>query len=482
MAWLLAFVFAFIAGVLAMFLFLHWEDRKRAIGKLQALKDRLQTLETAEAGRAKLQMERDAIAKTYLTLRKRVAGLANADEEKDRVLAEARAYVEKFNRKQEQMEKEQGDLEKSLTVMRTELRQLSEDTSVLEMGFYKSRYSYSTSAAFQKALDANVAHQKEMLATQRAATVSDDNPTAASACRLLLRAFNGECDAAISKVRYNNIAAMENRIRKAFDQINKLGAPQACQISVEFLDLKVQELQLTHEHALKVQAEKEQQREIKEQMRQEAIAARELEKATQDAEAEERRRRLALERARRELEQAAKEHLSESLLAELQAKAAELERQLAEAHANKERAISRAQQTKSGHVYVISNIGSFGDNVFKIGMTRRLDPMDRVWELSDASVPFDFDVHAIIYTEDAPALESEFHRRFSDRRLNMVNQRKEFFHASIDEITEVVRERCGDIELTLIAEAAEFFQSESQRRENGMPLLSQRQMVLGGVR
>jgi hypothetical protein len=108
--------------------------------------------------------------------------------------------------------------------------------------------------------------------------------------------------------------------------------------------------------------------------------------------------------------------------------------------------------------------------------------MDRVWELSDASVPFDFDVHAIIYTEDAPALESEFHRRFSDRRLNMVNQRKEFFHASIDEITEVVRERCGDIELTLIAEAAEFFQSESQRRENGMPLLSQRQMVLGGVR
>jgi hypothetical protein len=144
----------------------------------------------------------------------------------------------------------------------------------------------------------------------------------------------------------------------------------------------------------------------------------------------------------------------------------ELEQLVAEAHTNKERAISRAQQTRSGHVYVISNLGSFGTNVYKIGMTRRLDPMDRVWELSDASVPFDFDVHAIIYTDDAPGLENELHRRFTTRRVNMVNERKEFFHATIDEIAEVVRERCGDIELTLAAEAAEFLQSAAYWREN----------------
>ena len=150
-----------------------------------------------------------------------------------------------------------------------------------------------------------------------------------------------------------------------------------------------------------------------------------------------------------------------------------------EAHAARERAISRAQETKSGHVYVISNIGSFGDGIYKIGMTRRLDPMDRIWELSDASVPFDFDVHAIIYTDDAPGLENELHRRFADRRLNVVNQRKEFFHASIHEIAQVVRQRCGDIELTLIAEASEFLQSEAHRRHNGLPLLANRQIANG---
>lgn len=136
--------------------------------------------------------------------------------------------------------------------------------------------------------------------------------------------------------------------------------------------------------------------------------------------------------------------------------------------------MSLAQQTRSGHVYVISNIGSFGTHVYKIGMTRRLDPMDRIWELSDASVPFDFDVHAIIYTDDAPGLESELHERFADRRINIVNERKEFFHVTIEEIAKVVRERCGDIELTLAAEAAEFLQSEAFRRENGKPLSGQR--------
>jgi hypothetical protein len=157
---------------------------------------------------------------------------------------------------------------------------------------------------------------------------------------------------------------------------------------------------------------------------------------------------------------------------------AELEAMVAEAHAAKERAISRAQQTRSGHVYVISNIGSFGTNVYKIGMTRRLDPMDRIWELSDASVPFDFDVHAIIYTEDAPGLENELHQRFAERRINMVNQKKEFFCVSIDDIAQVVRERCGDIELTLVAEAAEFIQSEAFRRDNGNAIGAHRHFAL----
>lgn len=123
---------------------------------------------------------------------------------------------------------------------------------------------------------------------------------------------------------------------------------------------------------------------------------------------------------------------------------------------------------------MISNIGAFGENIYKIGMTRRKEPEDRVSELSGAAVPFDFDIHALIRTDDAPALEAELHRRFTDRRVNVINERKEFFHVTMDEIATVVRERCGDIELTLVAEAAEFYQSEACRKAKQMPLLSQR--------
>jgi hypothetical protein len=267
----------------------------------------------------------------------------------------------------------------------------------------------------------------------------------------MLRAFNGECDAAIAKVKYNNVNVMVSRIRKAADAINKLGGVMSCRLNPRYVDLKLRELFLVHEHQEKVFEEKEEQRRIREQMREEEIALREFEKAQREAEKEEQRYEDALERARAEVESAAGAKQEK-----LRLKVEELERRLAEAHERKERAIARAQMTRSGHVYVISNIGSFGEHVYKIGMTRRLDPMDRIRELGDASVPFQFDVHAIIYTEDAPALENTLHRRFGGRRINRVNERKEFFRATIDEIADVVRENHGEIELTRMAEAEEF--------------------------
>lgn len=131
-----------------------------------------------------------------------------------------------------------------------------------------------------------------------------------------------------------------------------------------------------------------------------------------------------------------------------------------------ERAISRAQMTRSGHVYVISNVGSFGEDVYKIGMTRRLDPMDRVRELGDASVPFRFDVHAIIYSEDAPTLENKLHKKFHHRRVNYINHRREFFRVSLDEITKAVHEYHGEIEFTLLAEADEYRKTVAFFKEN----------------
>jgi hypothetical protein len=137
---------------------------------------------------------------------------------------------------------------------------------------------------------------------------------------------------------------------------------------------------------------------------------------------------------------------------------ADLERRIAEAE-EKKRALSMAQQTRAGNVYVISNIGSFGTNVFKIGMTRRLEPLDRVKELGDASVPFPFDVHMMIACKNAPTLESELHKRFSKQRLNKVNFRKEFFRLSIAEIQDAVTELHGTVEYVAEPEALQYNES-----------------------
>lgn len=202
---------------------------------------------------------------------------------------------------------------------------------------------------------------------------------------------------------------------------------QQCSITREYLGLRLNELYLAHEYQEKLQEEKEEQRRIREQMREEEVAQRELEKARQEAENEEKRYAAALAKAQEAAERAAGAK-QQKLLTEIE----ELQRRLAEAQANKQRAIARAQLTRSGHVC----------------------------ELGDASVPFLFDVHAMIWTEDAPALESALHRTFHHRRVNRVNERKEFFRITLAEIVEVVRtNHAAEIEFVSFAEAAEYRQT-----------------------
>ena len=208
------------------------------------------------------------------------------------------------------------------------------------------------------------------------------------------------------------------------------------------------------------------QREIKQQIREEEKARKEMEKAIKEAEKEERLIQKALEKARAELANANEEQRKE-----FEAQLADLEGKLEEAEERGQRALSMAQQTRRGHVYVISNVGSFGENVFKIGMTRRLEPLDRVKELGDASVPFSFDVHAMLYSEDAPTLEKELHRRFNRESVNKVNPRKEFFRTSLAEIKQMVdNQGIADVHWTMKAEAAEYRESlaieAAQQEEN----------------
>lgn len=136
-----------------------------------------------------------------------------------------------------------------------------------------------------------------------------------------------------------------------------------------------------------------------------------------------------------------------------------LKAELEESHQRFERAKSRAQETKQGHVYVISNIGSFGKDILKIGMTRRIIPMERVKELGDASVPFTFDVHALIESDNAPKLESTLHKIFDDKRVNKVNRRKEYFKVNISEIEEELKKLNINALINKVASADEYYQT-----------------------
>jgi hypothetical protein len=234
-------------------------------------------------------------------------------------------------------------------------------------------------------------------------------------------------------------------------------------VKIEALDVKIsktdQEQALTDLHsqyqlAVRAALEREEQARIREQIREEQRVEKESKEELERAERERKVVETALQKA---LAEAEGKHSAEVEL---------LRAQLAEAEARTTRAISMAEITKTGNVYVISNLGSFGRDVFKIGMTRRLDPMDRVYELGDASVPFPFDVHMMISCKDAPKLEVALHRAFHNRRVNKVNLRKEFFRASIDEIVKAVHEHHGVVEYTADAEALEYIQSQNMTEED----------------
>lgn len=280
-----------------------------------------------------------------------------------------------------------------------------------------------------------------------------------TAVRFVTDAFNGKVDSILSKTKHDNYGTMKQQIEDAFALVNKNGKPfRNARITAEYLASRLEELKwAVRTHELK-KLEQEEQRQIREQMREEERARREYEKAIAEAEKEEKMLQKAMAEARKHLESASQEEREryEQQLSELQDK-------LTAAEEKNQRAISMAQQTRSGHVYVISNIGSFGEDVFKIGMTRRLEPMDRVNELGDASVPFSFDVHAMIYSENAPTLEKTLHKKFIDNQINKVNPRKEFFNLGITDIKKAVEEMDIEVHWTMVAEAREYHESKALR-------------------
>ncbi|MGK3962859.1 DUF4041 domain-containing protein [Sorangium sp. So ce118] len=427
------------------------------------------------------------LSATHAALLERFRPIVDVDAERQRVLAQLAAEhaqaqaqiagarselsqaIHSLRAQRQQGEIELAGLQAEVGRRRAEFAALDEAANLQSFGFYRPRYTFAASERYQARLEEIRDRQKDMLKSKMAAvartewtvngSVAEGRKQNNQTLKLMLRAFNGECDAAVAKVNYKNVNVMEARIAKAWEAINGLASVQQCEITRPYLDLKLQELYLSHEYEEKVQAEKEEQRRVKEQMREEEIAIREIEKAKQEAEREERRYAEALRKAEEEVQRAAGAK-QQKLMSQIE----ELQKRLAEAKVSKERAISQAQMTRSGNVYVISNVGSFGEHVYKIGMTRRLEPMDRVRELGDASVPFEFDVHAMIKSDDAPALESALHREFHHRRVNLVNERKEFFKIELDELALTVRKLHGEIEFIRVPEAKEYRQTTAKRQ------------------
>ena len=337
-----------------------------------------------------------------------------------------------------------NELNSTIKGLKKSIITFSDEILVQDFGLYEPRYSFLNADSYKAELTNIRNMQKAMIKDGSAVSGSADWQVNGSVVRgrkmikdmqkLLLRAFNSECDEIINKVKYNNFDSSVKKMERSFNAIAKLGVTMAISITSDYYDLKIQELQLALEYQIQKQREKEEKAELRAQQREEARLQKELKEQRKNIDKERKHYEQALSNINKQLSSSSDEDTED-----LNKKKEEIIQSLSDIDTKIKNIDYREANQKAGYVYVISNIGSFGKGIYKIGMTRRLNPQERVDELGDASVPFKFDVHAMIFSEDAPALEAKLHKAFENRKLNLVNQRREFFKVSLDEIKEVVK-------------------------------------------
>ncbi len=344
--------------------------------------------------------------------------------------------------KKEKLEKENSRLASSIENLKKEAIFFEDSIIFQDFGLYTPRYNFVTAEEYKLKLDKIRAEQKEMIKTDTAiagaknwtvdGSKSKGNKMIKDMKKLFLRAFNSDCEDVITKVKYNNYEMSLKKIHQSAESIEKLGKMMSLYITSKYINLKIDELHLAFEYQQKKQEEKEAQKAARAELREAAKLQKEIEEQRKKIEKEQTHYQTAYEKLLKQLETSPDD-------CDLLHKKQELEIRLNDIDKAIKDIDYREANQKAGYVYVISNIGAFGENVYKIGMTRRLDPQDRVDELGDASVPFNFDVHAMIFSDNAPALEAALHKAFEDRKLNMVNTRREFFNVTLDEIKDVVK-------------------------------------------
>lgn len=346
---------------------------------------------------------------------------------------------------------------------------LQDDVLVQEFGLYTPVYDFASSDEYKDRLLSIRERQKQMIKNGTAATGSINWTVNGSlqkgskmvndTQKLLIRAFNSECDKMVSKVKYNNFDMSLKRITTSRNTISRLGKTMQISITDAYYQAKVDELHLAFEYRQKKQEEKEAEKEARAALREAAKLQKEIEEQRKIIDKERAHYKNALLSVLKQIESC------ETPSDELLQKKADLEKQLGVIDTKIKDLDYREANQRAGYVYVISNIGAFGENIYKIGMTRRLNPQDRVDELGDASVPFNFDVHAIIFSDNAPALENALHKAFEDRKVNMINHRREFFNVTLDEIKEVIRQNYDKtVEFIDVPDAEQYRESLKMRQ------------------
>ena len=407
------------------------------------LKSKSKKLEEIKEEMSRIIIEKDKAYNTLCYNIRETQRLSNKIEElkkKEFNLEEERAEVVQLREEKEELEKAIAEYNAKDTI---------NVSSIAEV----PRHEFANSSFCKDALEDVRNNQKVMIENGTAIISSKDwvvggskikgRKMVSDTIKMMLKSFNNGSDYIIGSLKYATYTSSKNKLDKLFKDINRLNEVNAIRISKDYYDLKMEELELAFRYAEMKEEEKEEQRRVREQMREEAKRQEEIEEMKKRIEKEQKH-------YENELERALEKEKDAELIRKLRERIAELE--------ESKKDVKKLEATvKAGYVYIISNEGSFGEDVYKIGTTRRLNPFDRVDELGNASVPFKFDVHGMIFSEDCFELEAKLHKIFDAKRVNKVNKRKEFFNVSLDEIVAVVNDKLGlNVEFTMEAIAKDY--------------------------
>lgn len=387
------------------------------------------------------------------------------------IIAEEEANLEKEKIKMlSEVEKESKLIKAEINKLKIEINTLQEEKKEVkeEIENYEKEHIYKvvdmrdysdiTSMELKNEISLLGVEEKELLKNGEALIINseDTKKNINYQIKQMLRSFNAETENILSKLTVANVDTSRNKIVKTYETLNNIFKVDGIEIGKELLDIKLKEANLMYQYQIKIEQEREQQRSIKEQMVEEEKERREIEREKVKLDKEEKQFKNEVSKLISYLQKTDSDLEKKLYLDKIE----ELEGKLKLLEIDKENILQREQNTRAGFVYIISNVGSFGEDVYKIGMTRRLEPMDRIKELGSASVPFEFDVHAMIFSGDAPALETTLHQYFREQEVNKVNSRKEFFKVDLKDIEEVVKNNHNaTVDFTLVAKAEQYRES-----------------------